>query len=66
MQTCFEIPESSAEYGIKLEQLNSGRFRVTYGLQVKTGLTYSDAATELGAAIMHQAACNGLLDNDVK
>ena len=67
---CFHAggnnPFSSAPNGaqlIELRQQGHDRFSVRYGPQLRIGLTYSDAATELGAAIMHNAACNGELDN---
>lgn len=61
MRTCFELP--NAAYPIKLEQQNSGRFRVTYGKQVVRGLDYARAAKELGEAIMHALACEGKFDD---
>lgn len=48
---------------IELRQQGRDRFSVRYGLQLKTGLSYADAAAELGACIMHSLACDGLLDN---
>lgn len=48
---------------IELTQRGRDSFAVRYGLQVKTGLDYAAAALELGACIMHAAACDGLLDN---
>ena len=70
MQTCFEIP--GGPYArISLEQSTEARkiaadesFRVTYGMQVKDGLSYADAARELGECTMHRAACDGMLDNE--
>lgn len=56
---CLEIPDRE----IKLEQRGPDRFRVTYSKQVEDNLTYDKAALELGAAIMHSLACDGLLDN---
>ena len=53
-------------FPVKLEQQSMNRFTVTYGLQVKRHLSYSDAATELGMSIMHALACDGLLDNREK
>lgn len=50
---------------IKVEQRGeNGHFRVTYGLQVKDGLTYAQAAHELGECIFHWLACEGKLGND--
>lgn len=48
---------------IELRQQGIDRFSVRYGLQFRDRLTYNRAALELGAAIMHHAACSGLLDN---
>jgi hypothetical protein len=53
---------------IKLEQESYGktnpkRFKVTYGLQVKAGLTYAQAAKELGECLMHALANEGKIDN---
>ena len=62
MKTCFELPE--AAFPIKLEQDARGKFRVTYGQQVRTNLGYSAAAHELGECIFHALACDGKLDNE--
>lgn len=53
-------------FGIWLFQNRSrvGSFSVQYGKQLDTGLSYAEACTELGAAIMHALACNGRLDNE--
>lgn len=59
--TCHEIGDLA--FPIRLEQTGVDRFTVTYGKQVKRGLTYNDAALEYGAAIMHALACDGKLDN---
>ena len=48
---------------IMLHQEAKDRFTVTYWKQVTDGLTYSQAATELGSCIMHALACDGQLDN---
>lgn len=48
---------------IELRQQGRDRFSVRYGMQLKTGLDYNQAAIELGAALMHHAACEGKLDN---
>lgn len=67
MKTIFEIPPKPNYpewWVIRLEQYKDGQdlFRVTYGKQVDTHLTYEKAALKLGAAIMHDAACNGKLN----
>jgi len=62
-QTCFTT--GSGKFGtITLTQQGVNSFTVTYGLQVKKGLSWRGAATELGSCIMHAAACEGKLVND--
>jgi len=58
---CYEIEDVA--FGVRLLQTGVDRFTVEYGLQVKSGLNYAAAATELGACIMHALACDGKLDN---
>ena len=48
---------------VSLQQRAKGRFAVRYGMQVKADLTYGDACKELGSALMHQMACDSLIDN---
>ena len=48
---------------IELTQQGRDRFTVIYWKQIKNNLTYAEAAAELGACIMHAAACEGKLDN---
>lgn len=43
---------------VTLQQRGVDNFAVRYGKQVRAGLTYNRAATELGAALMHQLACS--------
>lgn len=58
-------PPNTAISGIKVEQgKKDKRFTVTYGLQVKSGLGYSAACTELGQCLMHHLACEGLIDQE--
>ncbi len=49
-------------FPIELRQHDANQFAVIYGQQQKSRLTYQDAAREIGAAIMHAAACDGLID----
>ena len=51
---------------IQVDQAESGKklFTVTYGLQQKKGLTYAQAAKELGEVLFHHLACESILDND--
>jgi len=60
-RVCFQLTDTA--YPIQLTQQARNRFSVRYGLQVKERLTYNQAATELGACIMHAAACVDKLDN---
>lgn len=53
--------ETTIGHAIQLQQVTTDSFCVTYGKQVSTGLTYSQAAEELGGCIMHALACEGLL-----
>lgn len=55
------------EHMIQVDQNDQGSklFTVTYGLQVKRGLTYAKACTEIGAAILHYLSCEGVVDNEV-
>lgn len=63
MRTCIKITD--LEFPIKLEQHETMKlFCVTYGQQVSDGLTYEQAAAELGESILHALACAGRLDNE--
>jgi hypothetical protein len=54
----------AGQHSVRLYRTKSGkRFTVTYGKQVTRGLTYKQAADELGSSIMHALACNGMVDN---
>lgn len=59
MKTLFE---HAGEFTITLEQRESGKFRVTYGKQVRDYLDYADAACDLGKCLMHDIACSGQMD----
>lgn len=50
-------------YPLKVEQTGKDRFTVIYGLQVRRGLTYTQAAHEFGECLFHLLACEGHLDN---
>lgn len=58
---CFRTETDAGR--VELTQQGADSFTVTYGRQVRAGLTYAAAAAELGACIMHAAACAGDLDN---
>jgi hypothetical protein len=61
MQTCWQC--ENFDYPIKLEQDDNELFRVTYGTQVRSGLTYAETAAALGQCLMHAMALNGDLNN---
>lgn len=60
MQTVIEFREG-LDTPVLLEQYANGRFRVVYGKDITSNLTYEDACTSLGAALMHSLACKGSL-----
>ncbi len=49
-------------YPLSLKQSKPDEFSVIYGKQVKSGLSYSQAASEYGHCIMHALACEGLIE----
>ena len=51
---------------IELWQAGPDNFAVFYGASERRNLNYAEAASELGACIMHHEACNGELDNRSK
>ena len=61
MKLCWTNQDNSRFGKIRLHQRGLNRFVVTYGLQIKEDLSYSQAALELGSCIMHQAACDDKL-----
>jgi hypothetical protein len=50
-------------FPITLEQSGPDNFAVIYGKQRRERLTYSQACTEYGMALLHALACDGILDN---
>lgn len=54
---CFDNTEIDSP--VRLYQTGKDQFVVEYGSQVKEHLTYSEAARELGACLMHAMACVG-------
>ena len=57
-------PAAPAWIAMEQSEDRHALFRVTYGMQVKTKLTYLEAAAELGQCIMHSLACEGKLNNE--
>ena len=58
-KVCFVDPRLNIEWA----QQGVESFTVTYGKQVVNNLSYSRAAKELGACMMHALACLGEVDN---
>lgn len=54
--------QTVAGYTLTLEQKNYDRLAVQYGEQRKENLSYSVAAAEYGACLMHALACEGVLE----
>lgn len=48
---------------VSMTQTDFDEFTVTYGCQVTKFLSYSQAAKEFGLCVMHEAACEGRIDN---
>lgn len=49
---------------IHLLQQSKRRFAVVYGLEVREGLSYGEAAGRYGEALLHALCCEGLIDFD--
>lgn len=62
-KTCWSI---RIGFYIALEQAGPDDFCVRYGRQIDEGLSYSQAASKLGQAIMHALSCDALVDNREK
>lgn len=58
--------EKAAGFELKIEQREDrrGRFRITYGAQVRDDLSYVEAAHEYGECLFHALACDGVLNNE--
>lgn len=61
MKTVFESKD--LPFGIKVEQREDGKFRVIYGKQVETNLTYKQAAHAFGKCMFHALACDGRISD---
>ena len=48
---------------VSLTQTGFNRFTVQYGMHIESDLSYADAAAEFGECVMHEACCEGKLDN---
>lgn len=47
------------QFPISIEQGRGGKFTVTYGAEVRDGMSYEEAGDHLGHAILHALACAG-------
>ena len=61
MKTVIDLKDG-LDYPVKLEQAASGKFRVTYGLQIKSDLKYREACLEFGSCVFHSLDSLGKLD----
>ena len=68
MKTVFEFGGSNpylktrnAMIELRQSEDNNGRFILTYGCEVKPGLNYAQAASELGECLMHHLACESII-----
>lgn len=46
---------------VTLQQRSQNSFLVRYGREIYAGLSYAEACSRLGSALMHQSACEGQL-----
>ncbi len=53
-------------FPLELSRTGRNRYTVQYGKQVKAGLDYLQAASELGVCLMHALACEGKVDSEEK
>jgi hypothetical protein len=51
-------------FPISVIQTGKDSFTVQYGKQVKRGLSYAEAAKELGQSIFHALACDGKIETN--
>jgi hypothetical protein len=51
----------NAQLSITVYQNERGHFKVVYGVQESSGLSYEQAAKELGRCILHALACENKL-----
>lgn len=64
MRTILKVED--LPFPIKVEQREDKqkRFKVTYGKEVRDGLSYVDAAKAFGLCYFHALACEGTLNNE--
>jgi len=52
------------QHEVALWQFADESFAVTYGAETHERIPYTEAATRLGSALMHAAACAGLITGE--
>lgn len=49
-------------FALKLYQTSKHKYTTVYGLEVKSGLSWLEAAHSLGEALFHSLECDGVID----
>jgi hypothetical protein len=57
-------PSKDALIELRQSDDKQARFILSYGCEVKPGLTYTQAARALGEAILHHLACESIVNNE--
>lgn len=63
-KVCYQ--NNGLAFPVTLYQNGVDNFTVEYGKQVRSGMNYAEAASELGKCIMHALSCDGKVDNREK
>ena len=60
------VKHGPTPYGVRMFQNKNKKqsFTVVYFLDVKTKISYDEAATAYGSAVMHYQSCEGSIDNE--
>ncbi len=66
MKPVYRIDDLAFPIVIEQAETKGLLFTVRYGSQVKRGLTYAEACTEIGASMLHALCCDGLASNEGK
>lgn len=57
-------PTKDALIELRQSDDKQGRFILSYGCEVKPGLTYAQAAHALGEAMLHHLSCESIVNNE--
>lgn len=60
-ESCIKL---DLAFPVEVTQQGNNSFTVVYGKQVKTGLSYVQAAHQFGQCVFHALACAGKLENN--